>query len=103
MSTQHQTHRPRRSHWLGVAAAAALLAAAAVGITALRLNAAHAVHPADAVDGVVAGRTQPMPAQVAGALPDAWQAPASDASVPSAREVFRGRLAPDSEGLVPTF
>lgn len=99
MSTQHPFNPARRSRWLRIAAAAALLAAAAVGITTLRHNTAHAVHPAYAASVTAGGPARPL----AGALPDAWQAPASDASLPSAHEVFKGRAAPDSEGSAPTF
>lgn len=102
MSTQHPFNPARRSRWLRIATAAALLAAAAVGITTLRHNTAHAVHPAHpahAASVMAGGPARPL----AGALPDAWQAPASDASLPSAHEVFKGRSAPDSEGSAPTF
>ena len=99
MSTQSQFHPPRRSRWLGIAAAAALLGAVAIGITALRHNTAHAVHPAYVASAMAGGPARPL----AGALPDAWQAPASDASLPSAHEVFKGRAAPDSESWAPTF
>ncbi len=92
MSTQDPFNPPRRSRWLAVAVVAAMLGAAAIGITALRHNTAHAVHPA-----------RPLPTTLAGALPDAWQAPASDASLPSAHEVFKVRVAPDSDGSAPTF
>ena len=92
MSTQDPFNPPRRSRWLAVAIVAAMLGAAAIGITTLRHNTAHAVHP---------GR--PPPATLAGALPDAWQAPASDASLPSAHEVFKARAAPDFDASVPTF
>lgn len=92
MSTQDPFNPPRRSRWFGIAVVAAMLGAAAIGITTLRHNTAHAVHLA-----------RPLPATLAGALPDAWQAPASDASLPSAHEVFKVRAAPDFEGSAPTF
>ncbi len=109
MSTHRPTHRARRSRWLGIAAAAALLAAAAVGITTLRHNTAHAVHPgasaeaANAAGVTAGGPDRPLPGALAGVLPEAWQAPASDASVPSAHEVFKGRNAPDADASAPTF
>ena len=103
MSTQSQFHPPRRSRWLGIAAAAALLAAAAVGITTLRYSTAHAVHPAAAAKVAAGLPARPLPGTLAGALPDAWQAPTSDASVPSAREVFRARPELGLDGVVPTF
>ena len=92
MSTQDPFNPARRSRWLAVAVLAAMLGAAAIGVTTLRHSTAHAVHPAGQ-----------LPATLAGALPDAWQAPASDASLPSAHEVFKIRSAPDADGSAPTF
>jgi hypothetical protein len=98
MSTHRKIKPSHRSQWIAAAAAAAaLFAAAAIGITALRNNAAHAIHP------VAAGAATPAQGTLAGVLPDAWLAPASDASVPSAHEVFKGRTAPDSDASAPTF
>ena len=103
MSTHTKFNPARRSRWLSAAAAAALLVAAAVGITTLRYNTAHAVHPAAAANVAAGLSARLLPGTLAVALPDAWQAPASDASLPSAHEVFKGRAAPDSEGSAPTF
>lgn len=103
MSTQHPTLRARRSRWLGIAAAVALGAAAAAGITTLRHNTAHAVYPADDASGTAGGPVRPLPTTLAGARPQAWQAAASDASLPSAHEVFKARAAPDSDVSAPTF
>ena len=106
MSTQINVKSRRRSRWFSLGAAAALLAAAALGIAALRSNtvhAVHAVHAAVAVPGLASGPAGPPHATSASVLPGAWQAPASDASVPSAQEVFKGRATADSDGSAATF
>ena len=96
MSTPHKVNPSRRSRWFTVVAVSALLATAAAGIAALR-NTAHAVHP------VATGALAPEQRAATGRLSDAWQAVASDASVPSAHEVLKRRAAPDSDASAPTF
>lgn len=97
MNTSHTSEKPRGSRWNAVAAAAALFALAAAGITALELNAVHAIHPLAAA--VMASPQGEAPA----ALLPAWQATASDASVPSATEVFTHQTTPGADDLPPTF
>ena len=97
MSTQRKVNPSRRSRRFAVAAVTAVLATAAAGIAALRNNTAHAIHPVAAASAI------PGPDAAAGHLPDAWRAPASDASVPSAHDAFKVHAPPDSDALVPTF
>ena len=76
-------------------AAATVLLAVGTAIVALNQGAAHAVRPP------AAGPL--IPGQRAAALPGEWRPTGSDASVPSASDVFSGSATPGLGDPPPTF
>lgn len=94
MNIRPESTRKRASRFR-TAAAATVLLAVGTAIVALNQGAAHAVRPPAA---------GPLtPGQRAAALPGEWRPTGSDASVPSARDVFSGQATPGLGDPPPTF
>lgn len=96
MNTRFNAHKSPASRLTTVACAVVLLAVAAAGIAALKHNAARATDlPAASPMTAVQRASAPVPPE--------WQAPTSDASVPSASVVFKARTTPAFDELAATF
>jgi hypothetical protein len=94
MIIRSESKRKRASRFSTAAVATVLLAVGSV-IVALNQGAAHAVHPPAA---------GPLtPGQRAAALPGEWRPTGSDASVPSASDVFSGSATTGLGDAPPTF
>lgn len=96
MKIRPESTRKRASRFRAAATATALLAVG-TAIVALNQGAAHAVHPPAAVS------LTPGQRAAAAALPGEWRPTGSDASVPSASDVFSGQATPGLGDPSPTF
>jgi hypothetical protein len=94
MNIRPESTRKRASRFRTAAVATVLLAVGTV-IVALNQGAAHAVHPPAA--------GPQTPGQRAAALPGDWRPRGSDASVPSASDVFSGSATRGLGDPPPTF